>query len=84
MDDKLKMLISGTLGLTLGAIIVSSTDLKKHNELYNEVKTELSNKEERIKVLEKKLEEAEPYLLYKIDQQLLKEYFTLEWMKENE
>lgn len=84
MDDKLKMLISGTLGLTLGAVIVSSTDLKKHNELYNEVKTELSNKEERIKVLEKKLEEAEPYLLYKIDQQLLKEYFTLEWMKENE
>lgn len=84
MDDKLKMLISGTLGLTLGAVIVSSTDLKKYNELYNEVKTELSNKEERIKVLEKKLEEAEPYLLYKIDQQLLKEYFTLEWMKENE
>ena len=84
MDDKLKMLISGTLGLTLGAVIVSSTDLKKYNELYNEVKTELSNKEEGIKVLEKKLEEAEPYLLYKIDQQLLKEYFTLEWMKENE
>ena len=84
MDDKLKMLISGTLGLTLGAVIVSSTDLKKHNELYNEVKTELSNKEERIEVLEKKLEEAEPYLLYKIDQQLLKEYLTLEWMKENE
>ena len=84
MDDKLKMLISGTLGLTLGAVIVSSTDLKKHNEPYNEVKTELSNKEERIKVLEKKLEEAEPYLLYKIDQQLLKEYLTLEWMKENE
>ncbi len=84
MDDKLKMLISGTLGLTLGAVIVSSTDLKKYNELYNEVKTELSNKEERIKVLEKKIEEAEPYLLYKIDQQLLKEYFTLEWMKENE
>ena len=84
MDDKLKMLISGTLGLTLGAVIVSSTDLKKYNELYNEVKTELSNKEERIEVLEKKLEEAEPYLLYKIDQQLLKEYFTLEWMKENE
>ena len=83
MDDKLKMLISGTLGLTLGAVIVSSTDLKKYNELYNEVKTELSNKEERIKVLEKKIEEAEPYLLYKIDQQLLKEYFTLEWMKEN-
>ena len=84
MDDKLKMLISGTLGLTLGAIIISSTDSKKYNELYNEVKTELSNKEERIKVLEKKIEEAEPYLLYKIDQQLLKEYFTLEWMKENE
>lgn len=84
MDDKLKMLISGTLGLTLGAVIVSSTDLRKYNELYNEVKTELSNKEERIKVLEKKIEEAEPYLLYKIDQQLLKEYFTLEWMKENE
>ena len=84
MDDKLKMLISGTLGLTLGAVIVTSTDLKKYNELYNEVKTELSNKEERIKVLEKKIEEAEPYLLYKIDQQLLKEYFTLEWMKENE
>lgn len=83
MDDKLKMFISGTLGLTLGAVIVSSTDLRKYNELYNEVKTELSNKEERIKVLEKKLEEAEPYLLYKIDQQLLKEYFTLEWMKEN-
>ena len=83
MDDKLKMIISGTLGLTLGAVIVSSTDLKKYNELYNEVKTELSNKEERIKVLEKKIEEAEPYLLYKIDQQLLKEYFTLEWMKEN-
>lgn len=83
MDDKLKMLISGTLGLTLGAVIVSSTDLRKYNELYNEVKTELSNKEERIKVLEKKIEEAEPYLLYKIDQQLLKEYFTLEWMKEN-
>lgn len=84
MDDKLKMLISGTLGLTLGAVIVSSTDLKKYNELYNEVKIELSNKEERIEVLEKKIEEAEPYLLYKIDQQLLKEYFTLEWMKENE
>lgn len=84
MDDKLKMLISGTLGLTLGAVIVSSTDLKKYNELYNEVKTELSNKEERIEVLEKKIEEAEPYLLYKIDQQLLKEYLTLEWMKENE
>lgn len=84
MDDKLKMFISGTLGLTLGAVIASSTDLRKYNELYNEVKTELSNKEERIKVLEKKLEEAEPYLLYKIDQQLLKEYFTLEWMKENE
>lgn len=84
MDDKLKMLISGTLGLTLGAVIVTSTDLKKYNELYNEVKTELSNKEERIKVLEKKLEEAEPYFLYKIDQQLLKEYLTLEWMKENE
>ena len=83
MDDKLKMLISGTLGLTLGAVIVTSTDLKKHNELYNEVKTELSNKEERIKVLEKKLEEAEPYFLYEIDQQLLKEYLTLEWMKEN-
>lgn len=84
MDDKLKMLISGTLGLTLGAVIVSSTDLKKYNELYTEVKTELSNKEERIEVLEKKIEEAEPYLLYKIDQQLLKEYLTLEWMKENE
>lgn len=84
MDDKLKMLISGALGLTLGAVIVSSTDLKKYNELYNEVKTELSNKEERIEVLEKKIEEAEPYLLYKIDQQLLKEYLTLEWMKENE
>lgn len=83
MDNKLKMLISGTLGLTLGAVIVTSTDLKKHNELYNEVKTELSNKEERIKVLEKKLEEAEPYFLYKVDQQLLKEYLTLEWMKEN-
>lgn len=83
MDDKLKMLISGTLGLTLGAVIVTSTDLKKYNELYNEVKTELSNKEERIKVLEKKLEEAEPYFLYKVDQQLLKEYLTLEWMKEN-
>lgn len=84
MNDKLKMLISGTLGLTLGSVIVVSTDLRKYNELYNEVKTELSNKEERIEVLEKKLEEAEPYLLYKIDQQLLKEYLTLEWMKENE
>ena len=84
MNDKLKMLISGTLGLTLGSVIVVSTDLRKHNELYNEVTTELSNKEERIKVLEKKLEEAEPYLLYKIDQQLLKEYLTLAWMKETE
>lgn len=84
MDDKLKMLISGTLGLTLGAVILYSTDLRKYNELYNEVKTELTNKEERIEVLEKKIEEAEPYLLYKIDQQLLKEYLTLEWMKENE
>lgn len=83
MDDKLKMLISGTLGLTLGAVIVTSTDLRKHDELYNEVKTELSNKEERIKVLEKKVEEAEPYLLYKIDQQLLKEHFTLDWMNED-
>lgn len=84
MNDKLKMLISGTLGLTLGAVIISSIDLKIYNELYNEVKTELSIKEERIKVLEKKLEEAEPYFLYKMDQQLLKEHFTLEWMKENE
>lgn len=83
MDDKLKMLISGTLGLTLGVVIVTSTDLRNHNELYNEVKTELSNKEERIKVLEKKVEEAEPYLLYKIDQQLLKEHFTLDWMNED-
>ena len=55
MNDKLKMLISGTLGLTLGSVIVVSTDLRKHNELYNEVKTELSNKEERIEVLEKKI-----------------------------
>lgn len=84
MDDKLKIFISGTLGLALGGIIITSTDLRKHNELYNEVKTELSNKEERIKVLEEKIEEAEPYFLYKIDQQLLKEYLTLEWMKENE
>lgn len=83
MNDNLKMFISGTLGLTLGAVIVTSTDLRKHNELYNEVKTELSNKEERIKVLEKKVEEAEPYLLYKIDQQLLKEHFTLDWMNED-
>lgn len=84
MDDKLKIFISGTLGLALGGIIITSTDLRKHNELYNEVKTELSNKEKRIKVLEEKIEEAEPYFLYKIDQQLLKEYLTLEWMKENE
>lgn len=83
MNDNLKMFISGTLGLTLGAVIVTSTDLRKHNELYNEVKTELSNKEERIKVLEKKVEEAEPYLLYKIDQQLLKEHFTLDWMNDD-
>ena len=45
MNDKLKMLISGTLGLTLGSVIVVSTDLRKHNELYNEVKTELSIRE---------------------------------------
>lgn len=83
MNNNLKMFISGTLGLTLGAAIVTSTDLRKYNELYNEVKTELSNKEERIKVLEKKVEEAEPYLLYKINQQLLKEHFTLDWMNED-
>lgn len=84
MNNNLRMLTAGVIGLTIGATTITFIDSQKNEKLYNDINIELGKKEERIKVLEKKLEEAEPYFLYKIDQQLLKEHFTLEWMKENE
>lgn len=67
------MLASTLIGIHIGT-----------NNINDNYKQIIEEKNERIEMLETKIEEAEPYLLYKIEQQILKEQQTLEWMAENE